>query len=303
MMARPLKDGVDYFPKDTDFYGDDKVKLLRAEFGAKGMYILDYLLCDLYGKNGYFLTWGDDRCFLVSDGAGCACSPEFIAEFVRGCVARSFFDERVFNVFGVLTSAGIQRRYIRMFNSRDDIVIFSEYWLLDVNDKKDVPPSVLGKIAFKNLKSTENPVKSTENPVKSTENPLNKSKVKDTNVSQSKTTAFAAVFEGLIAEYPDDTKALLRDWLEVRKKKRAPETERSITLNLDKLDGLAKDSGLTVNAYLEEVIRRGWQGFFPIPRYGGIKPEKSRPKPSYDTSKMTESVNIKWAEYVKEDRQ
>lgn len=32
-MARPLKDGVDYFPKDTDFYADDKVRLLRAEFG------------------------------------------------------------------------------------------------------------------------------------------------------------------------------------------------------------------------------------------------------------------------------
>ena len=29
-MARPLKDGVDYFPKDTDFYADDKVRLLRA---------------------------------------------------------------------------------------------------------------------------------------------------------------------------------------------------------------------------------------------------------------------------------
>ena len=50
-MARPLKDGVDYFPKDTDFYADDKVRLLRAEFGSKGMYLLDYILCDLYGKN------------------------------------------------------------------------------------------------------------------------------------------------------------------------------------------------------------------------------------------------------------
>ena len=49
-MARPLKDGVDYFPKDTDFYADDKVRLLRAEFGSKGMYLLDYILCDLYGK-------------------------------------------------------------------------------------------------------------------------------------------------------------------------------------------------------------------------------------------------------------
>lgn len=42
-MARPIKDGVDYFPKDTDFYQDDKVRLLRARFGPKGMYLLDYI--------------------------------------------------------------------------------------------------------------------------------------------------------------------------------------------------------------------------------------------------------------------
>ena len=163
-MARPLKDGVDYFPKDTDFYGDDKVRLLRAEFQSKGMYLLDYLLCDLYGKNGYFIRWGKDKCYLVSDGAGCGCAPNFVEEFVNRCVACSFFDERVFSVFGVLTSSGIQRRYIRMFNSRPDIPMIKEYWLLDVNDKKDVPKGALDKLTFKSIKSTENPDKSTENP-------------------------------------------------------------------------------------------------------------------------------------------
>ena len=162
-MARPLKDGVDYFPKDTDFYGDDKVRLLRAEFQSKGMYLLDYLLCDLYGKNGYFIKWGKDKCYLVSDGAGCGCAPNFVEEFVNRCVACSFFDERVYNVFGVLTSSGIQRRYIRMFNSRPDIPMIKEYWLLDVNDKKDVPKGALDKLTFKSIKSTENPDKSTEN--------------------------------------------------------------------------------------------------------------------------------------------
>ena len=163
-MARPLKDGVDYFPKDTDFYGDDKVRLLRAEFQSKGMYLLDYLLCDLYGKNGYFIKWGKDKCYLVSDGAGCGCAPNFVEEFVNRCVACSFFDERVYNVFGVLTSSGIQRRYIRMFNSRPDIPMIKEYWLLDVNDKKDVPKGALDKLTFKSIKSTDNPDKSTDNP-------------------------------------------------------------------------------------------------------------------------------------------
>ena len=181
-MARPLKDGVDYFPKDTGFYNDDKVRLLRAEFGAKGMYLLDYLLCEIYGKNGYFIKWDKSRCFLVSDGAGCGCSPEYISEFIAGALRCSFFDERVFKAFGILTSAGIQRRYIRMFNSRDYISVIEEYWLLDVNDKKDVPASVLNKLVIKKVFCTENPDKSTGNPDKSTGKP--QIKVKDTIVSQ-----------------------------------------------------------------------------------------------------------------------
>ena len=162
-MARPIKDGVDYFPKNTDFYQDDKVRLLRARFGAKGMYLLDYLLCEIYGKNGYYTEWNVNKCFLVSDGAGCGCDSGFVKEFITGCLQCSFFDERVFNVFGVLTSSGIQRRYIRMFNSREEIQIIKEYCLLDLSDKKDVPNSILNKLTLKSVKSTENPDKSTEN--------------------------------------------------------------------------------------------------------------------------------------------
>lgn len=214
-MARPIKDGVDYFPKDTDFYSDDKVRLLKAEFGAKGMFLLDYLLCELYRKNGYFLKWDDDVCLLVSEGAGCGCTPDFVREFVAGCVRRSFFDERVFNVFGVLTSQGIQRRYIRMIgNSRDEIRFISEYWLLDLNDKKDVPAGYRNKIVFLSLKSTENSVKSKENPVNNTgnaenkveENKLNEIKLEEEILPQSKPKAYAtsAVKAALIQKYSND---------------------------------------------------------------------------------------------------
>ena len=107
----------------------------------------------------------------MSDGAGCGCGPEYISEFISGCLRCSFFDERVFELFGVLTSAGIQRRYIRMFNGRDEINIIEEYWLLNCNSKKDVPASVLNKLVFNSLKTIKNPVKTIKNPVKTKENP------------------------------------------------------------------------------------------------------------------------------------
>ena len=37
-MARPLKDGVDYWNEDCYFYSNNKIRLLRSEFGANGMY-------------------------------------------------------------------------------------------------------------------------------------------------------------------------------------------------------------------------------------------------------------------------
>lgn len=181
-MARPIKNGVDYFPKDTDFYYDDKVRLLRSRTGAKGMYIFDYILCEIYRQNGYFLKWDKDRCLLMADAMGCGCSPENISEVISVCVKVGLFDKGVLDSDGILTSAGIQRRYIRMFNSRDYIVIYKEYWLLDMSNKKDVPAGVLNKLTIKSVFGTENPEKNTENPEKNTGN--TQSKIEGINIPQ-----------------------------------------------------------------------------------------------------------------------
>ena len=80
-------------------------------------------------------------------------------------------------MFSVLTSPGIQRRFLRIVgNSRPDIRIFKEYWLLDTGNKKDVPSSVLGKLTFESISRKENSVKSKDNPLKSTGNQEGKGK-------------------------------------------------------------------------------------------------------------------------------
>ena len=76
-MARPIKDGIDYFPLDVDFFQDDKIRLLKAEFGAKGITILVALLCDIYRTNGYYKVWDNDACLLMADAVGCGIVPAF----------------------------------------------------------------------------------------------------------------------------------------------------------------------------------------------------------------------------------
>ena len=125
----------------------------------------------------------------MSDGAGCGCSPEFVAEFISGCIRCSFFDKRVFEMFGALTSVGIQRRFIRMLNSRENFTFIEEYFLLDTSDKKDVPQGILNKLAFKKVSDKENEVKSKDNPDKSKVNSqsrIEENKVKENRVEESR---------------------------------------------------------------------------------------------------------------------
>lgn len=61
-----------------------------------------------------------------------------------------------------------------------------------------------------------------------------------------------------------ELRGLLLEWLENRKKKRAPETEGAISKNLEKLPEMAAQSNLSQQDYMREVIRKGWQAFYPV---------------------------------------
>lgn len=178
-LARPQKDGIDYFPFDVGFLQDKKIRLIKGEFGAKGVLVLMQLLCSIYKESGYFTTCDDDDCLLMADAVGCGVDSEFIRQVIHGCVRRSLFDDKLFNVFGVLTSRGIQRRFLRAAGTRDNIEIIEEYWLLDINNKKDVPASILKKIAFKNISLQNNEVNLQNNEVDLQNKPLKERKGKE----------------------------------------------------------------------------------------------------------------------------
>lgn len=76
-------------------------------------------------------------------------------------------------------------------------------------------------------------------------------------------------FDEIILNYSKDEETidLLKEWLKVRKAKRAAMTDRAIKMNIDKLDILAKQSNMSVNQYLSEVICRGWAAFYAINTY------------------------------------
>ena len=80
-------------------------------------------------------------------------------------------------------------------------------------------------------------------------------------------------FDAIIDDYTSNatTKELLGEWLQNRKAKRAAMTDNAIKRNIDKLDAYAAQSNMSVDDYLAEVIRRGWNAFYPIKNYQGYK--------------------------------
>ena len=178
-MARPIKDGVPYWPFDVDLFDDKKFKLIRGEFGIKGAYIALVILNSVYKENGYFKRWDDDDCCLMSEGIGDGCSPQLVDEVLAGCVRRGLFDQDLFQTFGILTSTGIQRRFFNIVKkSRNKIVVIKEYLLFDLNDQT-FSEGVLNKVVLKTVSQLENPDKPQGNPDKMRGNSLKEKKQKE----------------------------------------------------------------------------------------------------------------------------
>lgn len=115
-MARPRKQGLDYFPFDCDFFSHEKVVAIAGEFGLKGEIIIVKLLCAVY-RNGYFVEWSDMMKYkFLKDLPGV--SSELLDQVINRLVKWEFFDKGLFDSDRILTSAGIQNRYFEATKRR-----------------------------------------------------------------------------------------------------------------------------------------------------------------------------------------
>lgn len=128
-LARPRKDGLDYFPLDADFFEDEKIKILKARYGADGIILYIYLLCRIY-KHGYYMKVNEDFEYLISDDL--KMSPDKVKQVLTFLLSRSLFDNTLFQSDAVLTSAGIQRRFQLAVKERakKNPIQAGRYWLL-----------------------------------------------------------------------------------------------------------------------------------------------------------------------------
>lgn len=127
MAGRLPKQRIDYFSLEVDYYTDPKFVRLRTEFGIKGEICALRVLCAIY-REGYYIRCSDDLLYMIADDT--KFTYQFIKEVVAGMVCCGLFDKAVYDKYEVLTSAGIQRRWLHA-KARAKGADASQYWLLD----------------------------------------------------------------------------------------------------------------------------------------------------------------------------
>ena len=178
-MSRPRKPGIRYFPLDTDFFENKKVRRLTRVFGAIAASVLVNLLCTIYKDKGYYMRWDDETLAFLADELGLKVGT--VREIVVKAIQVGFFDANMANLFGtdemrskgdyngILTSIAIQEQYFNTCkqSKRSEVCYDARFLLIS-------------------MKPYEKIVNSGENSINSRENEVNSGGSTQSKVKESK---------------------------------------------------------------------------------------------------------------------
>ena len=189
MAGRPLKQGLDYFSLDVDFFQSAKIRRIIQAQGTQSISVLISILANIYRKDGYYARWDGNMLLLVSEETGTR--EGVVTEVLQKALQVGFLDAGIFESYGVLTSEGIQERFFTAIERRRKIEIIKEFFLLD---PADAPKNAVWKNAItmpKNRVFGENPINVDNNSINVSRNPINvgnnaQSKGKESKGKESK---------------------------------------------------------------------------------------------------------------------
>lgn len=126
-MARPIKEGLDYFPLDVDIDQDDKIAVIEALHGVEGFGVVIKLLMKIY-KEGYFYEWSQREQLIFSRRINVNINA--VNEVVNDCIKEGLFNKEIYDSCHILTSRGIQKRYLEAVKRRKEVEFRKDIFLL-----------------------------------------------------------------------------------------------------------------------------------------------------------------------------
>jgi len=146
-MARPTKQGIDYFPLDCQF--DDKIEMFLIEKGATGLGVLVTIWQMIYSNEGYYIVDNKDLHLLIkrkidvdiNEVSGC----------INICLERNVFNADSHKNYGILTSKAIQKRFFEAAKKKKTVQINKDY-IINGIDSYDNWVNVSGNATKVNVK-------------------------------------------------------------------------------------------------------------------------------------------------------
>lgn len=171
-MARPTKRGLDYFPLDC--VQDDNLTFIEAKHGVEGFGILIKIWQKIYRNDGYYMQWNEQNMYLFAREI--AVNMDVISSVVNTCLLPNIgiFNQGKYQDYGILTSTGIQKRWLSIVKSskRKGAEIEPKFDLLEFPQEEtklsqeETPVSPLQSTQTKvnDIKVNETTREETENP-------------------------------------------------------------------------------------------------------------------------------------------
>lgn len=251
-MARPAKSGIDYFSVDVDMDSDDKIVMIEAIHGMVGFGTVMKLLMTIY-RNGYYYSWSEREQLIFSKKN--TLDVATANAIVKDCVNWGLFEKERYEKYQILTSSGIQKRFVEAAKKRKYNEIIEEYWIGEL-------PDIVKKVVNAGI----NPVNDGINPVNSDICTQSKVKEKETKVNKKNNKKETFDVIKTITNDPDfspEKKEALTVFVEMRKGIKKPLTEYAYKLLINKLASLAMNENEQIEI-LNQSVMNSWQSLYPL---------------------------------------
>lgn len=138
-MARPIKQGMDYFPHDTDAASDEKVEALRILYGNDGYAFYFILLERIYRTSSFELDVSDAETRQIL-ARKVEVTPQKFEDMLATALKRGCFDRLAYDERGVVTSNGIKKRAAEVVGKRQKMALTYAKRVSSAETPQETPP-------------------------------------------------------------------------------------------------------------------------------------------------------------------
>lgn len=153
-MARPKKEGMDYFPHDTDAVNDEKIESLRLLYGNDGYAFYFILLERIYRTKQFELDVSDAETIQILAKKVSVSEDKFL-KMLETSLKRDCFDRQAYEERKVLTSEGIKKRASVVVDKRVKMRDKYQQTKEDVSDAETTQETGVESTQSKEKKSKE----------------------------------------------------------------------------------------------------------------------------------------------------